>query len=318
MTDAQVGPPLYENWLSFRGGAVPNLSFECPLFSDAYFTGEVASGLGPYELTNPLAVHDVGVVRPAIVLRYAQCLTHDPSTIDFSRTDSSRYHGASATEEMAALLSLSLGVRVRAGGATRLFDGGDPRGSPVLYSANENPGALHLRGVGPVLPEAFAERCINDAVLIPRFSGLEPREAVALIQAARQYQEALWVAEVQPEIAWIVLVSAIEVAASHWRPALEPPRDRLATSRPDLERVLLEAGGEELATRVADLLAPYMGATRKFLDFCVTFMPPEPDQRPPEYAAFVGRPDPDGVIEDHLRPSLTGSPWGNAIPHADV
>jgi len=278
------GPLSYENWLSFRDGVSPHERSECPLFSDAYFTGEVTSGLGPYELLNPIAHHDEGSIRPALILRQSHCLTHDLAQDDMTRTDYSRYHGASPTEEFVALLSLSLGVRLKSGGVTRVFEERHPLGRPVMYAVDQNPDAFRIRGPARVIPGALGTRCINGLDLAPRFPDLAPSDAMALVLAARQYQEALWVAEVQPALSWVIFVSAVEVAANHWRAAQEEPRERLAASHPELEDVLLSAAGEEFVTSVAALLAPYLGATRKFVDFCLTFMPAEPERRPPPYA----------------------------------
>ena len=38
-------------------------------------------------------------------------------------------------------------------------------------------------------------------------------------------------------------------------------------SRPELARILQEAGGDELLESVARQIVPYMGATRRFVDF---------------------------------------------------
>ena len=50
-------------------------------------------------------------------------------------------------------------------------------------------------------------------------------------------------------------------------------------SRPELARILQEAGGDELLESVARQIAPYMGATRRFIDFMTTFLPDPPTHR---------------------------------------
>jgi len=305
-----VGPASYENWRSALSGAPSGCAYECPLFSDAYFTGEWTTGLGPYELINTIPHLDKGVLRQTIVLRHAHYLKHDVDTIDFDHTDVSRYHGASLVEEIAALLSLSLGARLKAGGATRRFDGGDPRGRPVSYHGHEDPVLFHLRGSARVVPDAFADKCINDASLLARLPDLSPEQAVAIVRAARQYQEALWLVEIEPQLAWVMFVSAIEIAANQWRAAQDSPRDRLSTSRPDLEKELLAAGGEDLTHRIAKMVAPYMGATKKFLDFCIAFMPPAPGIRPPGYVQH------SWVEADLLRSLKVIYDWRSRALHA--
>jgi hypothetical protein len=56
----------------------------------------------------------------------------------------------------------------------------------------------------------------------------------------------------------------------------------MRASRPNLEALLVEAGGQELATRVAAEIADYMGATKKFRDFLLTFLPTAAKHRPVE------------------------------------
>lgn len=45
---------------------------------------------------------------------------------------------------------------------------------------------------------------------------LNGADAVALVRAARQYGDALWVADGDPRLAWVKLVSALEVAANRF------------------------------------------------------------------------------------------------------
>lgn len=81
-----------------------------------------------------------------------------------------------------------------------------------------------------------------------------------------------------------MFVSALETAANHWRAAIETPIDRLRTSRPNLEEVLKQYGGDELVLKVAEEVAPYMGSTKKFVDFVLVFLPDPPSVRPYEWA----------------------------------
>jgi len=133
-----------------------------------------------------------------------------------------------------------------------------------------------------VLPRALGRRSLRETTLIASFPELAPRDAVALVRAARLYQDAIWIAESEPNLSWVMFVSAIETAAGHWRSAADPPVDRLKASKPDLARLLEEAGGEELALKVANQISDYMGATKKFVDFALEFMPEPPIQRPSE------------------------------------
>jgi hypothetical protein len=54
--------------------------------------------------------------------------------------------------------------------------------------------------------------------------------------------------------------------------------ERLQFSQPRLGELLKEAGGEELALKVADMIAGYMGSGKKFVDFIVEFLPSPPEK----------------------------------------
>lgn len=108
-----------------------------------------------------------------------------------------------------------------------------------------------------------------------------------LVRAARMYQDALWMSESQPALAWLLLVCSVETAAEHWRKVKETPVERLlASSVSKAVNILEEAGGMELVKRIAALFAPYIGATKKFVDFTLYYLPKPPDKRPPVFAQF--------------------------------
>ena len=119
--------------------------------------------------------------------------------------------------------------------------------------------------------------------VVGRFSELSMDASVAVVLAARLYQQAIWTAESNPAYAWLLLVSAIESAAVYWRKQEDTPVERMRASRPELEEILYASGGSALVSRVAELIAPYMGATKRFVDFTLRFLPTPPPMRPPEY-----------------------------------
>jgi hypothetical protein len=103
-----------------------------------------------------------------------------------------------------------------------------------------------------------------------------------LVKAARLYQEAVWISDVDPALSWLFLVSAVETAANYWRAGEDPPLERLRDSLPDLAQLLNQAGGDALEEKVAVQITPLMGATKKFTDFLLEFCPPPPQPRPPD------------------------------------
>ena len=281
------GPSAYENWKAALVDAISEETVEYPLFTDANIIGEIREGYGPYKFLNtvPMATN-ARINVPAIILRVEYYIRNDVSTLNIKETDVDLYHGGLLEDEMAALLSLSLGIRLKAGGATRRFlSGGDPKGYPVAHEAEYDPVFTTFSRFGSVLPRALGDHSLEDSVLLPRLSDITPNEAITLIRAARLYQDAVWIAESEPELSWIMLVSAAETAAGYWRAANESPEERLKASRigQDLEKTLEESGCQTLLPKLAALFADYMGVTKKFVDFLLKFMPEPPKERPPEF-----------------------------------
>lgn len=280
-TSRQRGPAAYENWRAARAGTPSLGAYEVPLFTDAHILGMITEGYGPYQLLNTIARPRAGQVSPpAIILRVEAHPTEDDELSAHDPTDDELYHGGMLSDEIAALISLALGIRLKPGGVTREFQpDGDPRGLPIAYDHERNPTLLRsARGL--VLPRAVGDHSLDLVAPLARLPLFSPPDAVALIRAARLYQDGLWIVEADPALSWLLLVSAAETVASRWRAEKEPPVDRLRASRPDLEPLLVAAGGTELVAQVAAQIAPYMGATKTFIDFALRFLPDPPAARP--------------------------------------
>jgi hypothetical protein len=129
------------------------------------------------------------------------------------------------------------------------------------------------------------ERVIQDLPLLTQLSALPPTGAATLVRAARTYQEAVWVAESQPELSWLLLVSSIEVAAGYYFIGHDTTPNTaveiLCASKPVLVQSLQSYGGAELVKIVAQELAETLKSTRKFIDFVTEFAPSPPENRPP-------------------------------------
>ena len=111
----------------------------------------------------------------------------------------------------------------------------------------------------------WLERAVNAA----------PADQVALIRAARLHQDAVWIAEQEPELAWLMLVSALETGAGRWDRSAGSPIDQFRTSKPKLVEAL-DARCSDLIPFVAEEFSCLFGATRKFLAFTMKFFPDEP------------------------------------------
>lgn len=119
----EEGPATYENWKAAEAAVPSNGGFEYPLFTDARILGHLS--FGPYQLLNTISHasardSDAQILSPAIVLRLEYYLEYEPVPMD--RTDAKRYHGGELSDEIAALVALCLGIRLKSGGYTRRFD----------------------------------------------------------------------------------------------------------------------------------------------------------------------------------------------------
>lgn len=272
---ALLGPPVYENWRATLAGAELLSVVECPLFTDTHIIGQEQDGYGPYQFLNPVKVGpDPFLRQPSIVVRAAWYLSYESPPME--QTDSTRYHGGAWTDEIAALVSLLLGIRVQAGDITRSFaPAGDPFGQPIGFRRQDQlprpfTGRRH---VVPTVPAQANLAGLAQLRILPRMT---PAQAVALMLAARLYQDALYLVESEPALAWLMLVSAAETAANQWKTKRGSSLQRLTAERPALVKLLEEAGGTELATKVAREIAGAIGATQKFVDFLMAHLPSPP------------------------------------------
>ncbi len=272
----QPGPYTHRNWRAFDAGDKPTETHEWPLFSDAWFTGEIRD-LGPYSVLNAVALAPKGHARAALVLRGDLCVNERSD-----ENSRAAYHGGHPPDEIAALLSLCTGARLKAGGQTRWFkEGGDPLGTPRGSLASwdwmlpERNVRLPRTVRGMSNPVRLSEGGYMDR--LHTFSQLDPETAGALVKSARLYQDALWIGESEPHLAWLFLVSAVETAADQWRHKERTLVEHLADSKPELVELLRERGGDDLVEDVADQISNVIGATFKFSEFVLAFDPGPPE-----------------------------------------
>jgi len=226
------------------------------------------------------------IVRTAIVLRYAACdyeAHREPRTYDESRTK--LYHGGYAQDELAALASVILGIRLSAGSVSREFElDKDPLGRPTERGSRDKPFFRTPRNY--VIPSTASEQHnLQDLQRIEELKDVSQKKAVAIVRSARMYQQALWVAESEPSMTWLLMVSALETAANEWQRARGDPVERLKESRPELHECLSSLS-DDCLKKVAEGVADSLGITKKFVSFVQAFRPDPPPQRPPEKFLF--------------------------------
>jgi hypothetical protein len=280
---ADRGPLVYENWLAAIRGTPKLSTLEYPLFTEAHIVGNYSlTDNCPYQFINTVAFPGMSHYRPPIVIREDHYLEHNVPSMN--QTSDEQYHGGGLADEIAALISLCLGIRAKAGDASRVFEvsDNDPKGLPIAHRGFKPDPLLPEVPQRPILPRLLGTHRLQNMFNFANLPKISAEDALVLVRAARLYQEAVWIAESTPELSWLMLVSALETAANRWREAQETPLERLRASRPILESILKEKGGKDFVLLVAEQIAPYMGATRKFIDFVIEFLPEPPDQRPPK------------------------------------
>lgn len=278
--DLRLGPVSYRNWRAQVGGN-PSLGwFEVPLYSDVHISGGVPMGLGPYQLINALPMENPD---PAFVLNVSGHLDYNDLP-RIKKTDTSNFTGAKLADEIACLLALIYGVRLMAGGETRYSL--DER-QFVIVGDRERPAFYaHSLRRNSVLPRVVEDKSIADASVLDTYPNMQPDNATMLVRAARSYRDAIWIADAEPELAWLLLVSALEVAAVQQQISQSTPSDLLRLAKPELAASLDRLSDPSVLESVADALLGELKATRRFIDFMMKFKPQPPPRRPPEGFQF--------------------------------
>jgi hypothetical protein len=253
---------------------------EYPLFTDADVIGELREGCEPYTFLNMVPIHkDRGIAYASIMLRIYWFTSYQ---IDCQiETDNSKYHGGGISDEIAALASLKLGIRLKAGGMTRSFHGFYEDGLGRPHPSYDPIPQLIVRNKRRLmLPNVVKSVDLAALADLKSLRNISEDRYISLLRSARLYQDAIWIAENDPNLAWLMLISAVETAANQWSADLDSPSERLKSSKPKVAELLMNSGGEELLRQVADQIAPSLGSTNKFIKFCLEYMPDPPGERP--------------------------------------
>ena len=238
------GPSGYENWHRAIRGVPLRSATETPLYSDTEIAGDVVKEWGPYKVLNTIAMVHQPCCLPVLILRVDHHAKKGYLPIpSMGKTDISIFHGGSIEDEIASLIGLALGIRLRPSSYTREinFDplderprAEDPSTVPTLAYIGK-----HSRCIFRVPQRVTIEPCI-----LSDYTNLPATSAVALVRAARLFQSALWLCESNPNDAWLMLVSSIEVAAVEWR---------MVDDDPDLFSVNSNQNGRRGLNKMAEL-----------------------------------------------------------------
>jgi len=253
------------------------MGYEYLLYSDSHISGETE--FGPYKVIQASAQPSQTrrIPSPVLVLRLKE--HNNFVSTDHAVGNDKRYHGGTLVDEVAALLSLELGSRLSAGTWIREFRPDEPEGKPVLFGIYDEPALAYpteWQRQPVIRPSQLKVSTLSQISLLLQ---LEPNDAVALVKAARQFQQGVWVAETDANLGWLFLVSAVEAAADHYYKGEE---FSIREWKKDLYDILHKADGDDLVEKIENKLHGLYGATQKFRSFLIKFLPDPPADRPEE------------------------------------
>ncbi|HHC6575890.1 TPA: hypothetical protein ACN34E_001020 [Vibrio parahaemolyticus] len=264
---------LHKNWSLYLNSEECFGIMEFPIYSDISVTGDLLEGMGPLSFHNTRSRRLVlGEVVVPVVVRVGYYSR--PLTPNFSESSYSHYHGGWLPDEIAALMSLTLGARFYAGDVIREFDpySNDPLGKPRCSNLVQPP-VSNISTQQLVLPEVCQTKDLRKLKFFENFGSLPPNIAEKVVKCCRQYQNALWVAESNPELCWLMLISALEIAANEWAKNEQSELDNLESSYPEFFKQLVQHGNDNLLNLAAETFSPITKSTSKFMKFCKHFSP---------------------------------------------
>ncbi len=254
------------------------------LYGEARLSGGYSSGADPYQILPVMPSPFRPAPMPIAVVRATYHRPIPELDAENMKTRLDSFHGGEDDDEIAAPISLALRTRCRSGGTVRQWfrdmDLSD-LGQPIEYG--HRPPALQTHGTlgSTLLPFLNKDGDLSTlgSVFDSFFNVESPKRAAAMIKAARLYQEAIWIGDEDPNLAFLWLVGAIEVAAGSWRSVVQAPSSLLKENMQEVSNLLLrygEAHHEEVAAQLAHLVK----STQKFVEFTMEYLPEPPETRP--------------------------------------
>ena len=113
---------------------------------------------------------------------------------------------------------------------------------------------------------------------------LNRENMIKLLKSANLYCQAIWIAEHEPNLAWVLFVSAIENAAKYyWE---NRNIDKISTLKDNCPEIfsLLKSERENKKSKSKN---PKLTITEKFIAFIIHFFPEEPPSRPSEIGRII-------------------------------
>ncbi|MCU1748559.1 hypothetical protein [Pseudomonas sp. 6D_7.1_Bac1] len=198
----------------------------------------------------------------------------------------------SVGDEISGLISIGLGIKNFCTGMSRRFHSpgsivGDLYGEPCFSEAFVPP-RLAVPEHFPILPDitgsVYPDKELCD---LENLAMASPERYRAFIRASCLYKDALEMVEHDPNLSWILMVSALETAAATEDESEVLPTQQLKDGFPNLFDVLQDSTDSAITERAALIVAPTLKATARFIDFCLRNLPAEPSSRPKNEAVRI-------------------------------
>lgn len=295
-------------WRDWNFPSPDGRGIEYLMWSDREFRDSCGSPNweGPREGFGPLVLYSTctgtyptGSLRPSLAAKMTTEYS-EPMESEGARLHALHDTGLSSGEEVSALISLLLDVRIRDGGPVRIFPAGSDNSGFPWYGHHAPPSAVESPVRARILPPPSDEE-VNLAECDPmlsNFGTLSPTVSTVLVKAAHHYANGLWIAEADPEQAWLQFVTALEVVAVHHQTETIDATDVFSAAYPGATKKIVAAGGMDLLKGVAKEFKRLLSAGRRVQTFVETFRPSPPSKRPTDPSDRVNWED---ELIDHVK-----------------
>lgn len=280
----EPGPHVWRVLRAARAGGAPISGKEALLYTDATTPADRLD-LGAVSLRPAVDATAPGTAPAArLVLRWWEyedseaALRPDYETVSQAKN---YWLGLRVDQEVAALVSLLLGIRCRSGGTVRRYNPADPVGHRTDQFEHDPPMPLPALRGWPMVQLTSVQAIPLDTIApqLHTLSTLRAVHAVDLMRAAVTFSDALWIADHDPELAWLHCITALELAAERLNSDHGDPVQLLTQVQPKLAQLLTEFG-EDALDRGAKIMRGHIGVWRKLTGLLQAFPPAAPVHRP--------------------------------------
>ncbi len=286
----ELAPAVYRNWLAYLGGKQCHGTDEYAVLTDSHICGELnhrdpGRYHGPYEVVSTGYCESDESTQIRLVVRVSRFLYSSP--LSWSSETPHPYelcNDNGIAEDLVALLSLCLGIPLQCGCLLRTFSAGGPaEGRPAgfdIHSLPERPRGTHSARLIPLPPSGQNNLC-SAAEYLSVIPDLEPAQSSVLVRAARLYRDALWYSDSMPNMAWLMLVNALETVSQDCASEFSPDSFWYTPLGEKLLPLLNELSpAENQLNQFACVIGELSGVTSKLRTFISCHLPPPPPRRP--------------------------------------